>query len=145
MRFTDSQGDIDLGLYNSVGTLLDSSAGTADNEYIDYTVSNAGNTYDLWWDDIALPVPPSAPALISPASGTSFTSTQQITLQWSATGNDYYGEILGGPNGTIYFDWQTGTSKNIGTQWPGTYQWHVKARNSGGTSGWSGTWTFTVQ
>jgi hypothetical protein len=26
-----------------------------------------------------------------------------------------------------------------------TYSWHVKARNSAGESGWSSTWTFTIQ
>ncbi|MBN1991591.1 MAG: pre-peptidase C-terminal domain-containing protein [Anaerolineae bacterium] len=90
--------------------------------------------------------PPSAPALQSPANGASFNEGESITLAWSATGNEYYGEIWGGPGGTLTFGWQSGTSKNIGSQWPGyTYSWRVKARNSAGESGWSSTWTFTVK
>lgn len=91
------------------------------------------------------PVPPAAPALTAPANGASFTDAQQINLQWSATGSEYYGEVWGGPGGTLTFGWQSGTSKNIGTQWPGhTYSWRVKAKNADGESGWSETRTFTV-
>jgi len=50
------------------------------------------------------------------------------------------------PGGTLTFDWQGPTSKNIGAQWAGyTYSWHVEARNSAGESGWSSTRTFTVR
>ena len=70
LRFTHGEGDIDLGLYNSSGTLLTTSNGTSDNEYIDYIVTSggvyylkvyygdAGNQYDLWWDDVIPPPPP---------------------------------------------------------------------------------------
>lgn len=63
-RFTDSQGDIDIALYDSSGDELDDSESSTDNEYIDYTVpesgyyyikvyyGDAGNTYNLWWDEI---------------------------------------------------------------------------------------------
>lgn len=89
---------------------------------------------------------PSPPQLLSPANGSTFNEGDSITLSWSATGNEYYGEISGGPGGTLTFGWQSGTSKTIGSQWAGyTYSWHVKARNSAGTSGWSDTWTFTVR
>ena len=90
--------------------------------------------------------PPAAPTLQSPANGSTFNEGQGINLSWSATGNEYYGEIWGGPGGTLTFGWQSGTSKNIGSQWAGyTYSWHVKARNGAGQSGWSSTWTFTVR
>jgi hypothetical protein len=64
LRFVDSHGDIDLRLYNAAGGLLASSTSVSDNEYIDYVVpsggyyyikvyyDNAGNYYDLWWDDL---------------------------------------------------------------------------------------------
>ncbi len=63
--FSDAAGNIDIELYNSVGTLLQYSWSTTDNEYLDYIVSgegtyyilvywgNGGNTYDLWWDDVS--------------------------------------------------------------------------------------------
>jgi hypothetical protein len=90
--------------------------------------------------------PPAPPSLQSPGNGSTFNEGESITLSWSATGDEYYGEVWGGPAGTTYFGWQSGTSKNIGSQWAGyTYSWHVKARNSGGESGWSDTWTFTVK
>ncbi|MEJ5312349.1 MAG: Ig-like domain-containing protein [Anaerolineae bacterium] len=90
--------------------------------------------------------PPSAPTLQSPSNGSTFDENQSLTLCWSATGNEYYGEIWGGPAGTLTFGWQGQTCQTIGTQWAGyTYSWHVKARNSAGESGWSNTWTFTVR
>jgi len=43
-RFTDSEGDIDIRLYNSSGTYLAGSTSITNNEYIDYIVP-AGGTY----------------------------------------------------------------------------------------------------
>jgi hypothetical protein len=63
-RFTHADGDIDMALYDSTGTFLAESASVTDDEFIDYAVSsggtyyvqvhygNAGNTYDLRWDDL---------------------------------------------------------------------------------------------
>lgn len=88
---------------------------------------------------------PSAPTLLSPANGEAFVEGQSISLSWSATGNQYSGQIWGGPGGTLSFGPQSGTSRDIGSQWAGyTYSWHVNAQNSAGTSGWSSTRTFTV-
>lgn len=90
--------------------------------------------------------PPSAPTLQSPSDGSTFDENQSLTLCWSATGNEYDGEIWGGPAGTLPFGPQGETCTTIGTQWAGyTYSWHVKAYNSAGESGWSSTWTFTVR
>jgi hypothetical protein len=64
-QFTHAEGDIDIGLYDSTGTLLASSERSTDNEFIDHAISgggthyikvykgNAGNTYDLSWDDLS--------------------------------------------------------------------------------------------
>ena len=64
LQFTHADGDIDLALVNASGITLENSFSITDDEYINYTVSasgtyyisvyfaNAGNTYDLWWDDI---------------------------------------------------------------------------------------------
>ncbi|MEM9216665.1 MAG: leishmanolysin-related zinc metalloendopeptidase [Cyanobacteria bacterium P01_F01_bin.150] len=64
IEFTHAEGDIDLALYDANGTFITSSISTTDNESIDTIVPNpgtyylrvyyddAGNTYDLWWDDL---------------------------------------------------------------------------------------------
>jgi hypothetical protein len=93
------------------------------------------------------PTAPNPPSLNSPGDGSYFDDETAINLSWTATGDEYYGEIWGGPGGTLAFGWQSGTSKNIGTQWPGyTYYWHIKAKNSSGLeSDWSNTRSFTVE
>ncbi|MBI9018874.1 MAG: S8 family serine peptidase [Phycisphaerae bacterium] len=68
-QFTHVDGDIDIELLDSSGNTLDYSQSSNDDEYIDYVVpssgtyyirvylDNAGNTYNLWWDDIEPPKP----------------------------------------------------------------------------------------
>lgn len=63
--FTHSDGDIDLRLYDSAGTLIGGSTSTSDDELINLGVTanndyylrvyydNASNSYDLWWDDVS--------------------------------------------------------------------------------------------
>jgi hypothetical protein len=63
--FTHSLGDIDIGVYDASLTLITYSVSTTDNEYIDYLLpsdgtyyllilgEDAGNEYDLWWDDLS--------------------------------------------------------------------------------------------
>lgn len=65
LQFTHADGDIDLALFDAGGAWMAGSASTDDNEHIDTTVpaggiyyikvyyADAGNTYDLWWDDLA--------------------------------------------------------------------------------------------
>ncbi|WP_347244391.1 pre-peptidase C-terminal domain-containing protein [Thermogutta sp.] len=90
--------------------------------------------------------PPAPPQPQAPANGSSFIEGTPINLAWSSTGNEYYGEVWGGPGGTLTFGWQSEPYKSLGPQWAGyTYSWHVKARNGAGESGWSSTWTFTVK
>jgi PKD repeat protein/murein DD-endopeptidase MepM/ murein hydrolase activator NlpD len=124
--------------------------GLAGNTNYSYTVkayrgsieSNSSNTVSATTSTC----PTGVPSLISPANGQFFNEGEAITLSWSPTGSEYYGEIWGGPGGTLTFGWQTGTSRNIGSQWAGyTYSWHVKARNGASESGWSNTWSFTVR
>jgi hypothetical protein len=63
-QFSVADGDIDIALYDSDGTELTYSESITDNEKINYIVpsggasyyilvyfEDAGNTYDLWWDD----------------------------------------------------------------------------------------------
>jgi hypothetical protein len=63
-RFSHADGDIDIELYDFSGILLGASYSADDNEFIDHMISsggtyyiriyygNAGNTYDLRWDDL---------------------------------------------------------------------------------------------
>lgn len=86
------------------------------------------------------------PVLVDPAAGTAFNEGQSITLSWTDTGDQFYGEITGGPAGTSTFGWQAETTKTIGSQWAGYYYvWKVKAKNSGGESGFSNTRDFIVR
>ena len=76
-RFTDADGDIDVQLVDWSGTVLASSVSTSDNEFIEHVVpsagtyyirvyyDDAGNTYDLWWDDLPANHAPSDMALSS--------------------------------------------------------------------------------
>jgi len=93
--------------------------------------------------------PPSAPSLSSPGNGSSNPYNYDLTFQWnSASGaTGYLVEWWGGTYSTMQpCVWISSTSCHIGTVIPGyTYSWHVKARNSYGESGWSPTWTFTIQ
>lgn len=64
LQFTDADGDIDLTVYNSVGTYVTASTSATDDEYIDYVLpssgtyylkihhGDAGNAYNLWWDTL---------------------------------------------------------------------------------------------
>lgn len=64
LLFTHADGDIDLALVDASNKTLAVSTSSTDDEHIDYVVSasgtyyirvyfaNAGNTYDMWWDDL---------------------------------------------------------------------------------------------
>ncbi|MFX1503727.1 MAG: clostripain-related cysteine peptidase, partial [Promethearchaeota archaeon] len=68
LLFTHSEGDIDIDVYDSSLTWIAGSYSVTDNEYINVLVpsagtyylciylEDAGNEYDLWWDDT---IPPS--------------------------------------------------------------------------------------
>ncbi|KKL66936.1 hypothetical protein LCGC14_2140020, partial [marine sediment metagenome] len=65
LSFFHGDGDIDIDVYDSNGFFVASSTSITDNEYIDIVVSlagiyslrvyfgNAGNEYDLMWDDMS--------------------------------------------------------------------------------------------
>jgi|GEM_PF-3470930 hypothetical protein len=97
------------------------------------------------------PIPASAnrPTLSSPNNGASLAQNTEVTLIWNTATNatQYKVELWGGAYSTMTpCNWQSGTTCRIGTMWPGTMQWHVKARNASGIeSDWSDTWSFTIQ
>lgn len=92
---------------------------------------------------------PAKPSLSSPGNGSSWAQSTVIELKWNATSGatQYKVELWGGPYTTMVpCNWVSGTSCWIGTMWPGTMYWHVKARNaSGEESAWSDTWSFVIQ
>lgn len=89
------------------------------------------------------------PTLREPANNVVYLPAQDVWFSWNRVdgADQYYLEYWGGPYGTLNSGWIFDTAYHIGTMWPGTYEWHVKARNSAGgkESGWSQTWTFTIQ
>ncbi|MFX1479011.1 MAG: pre-peptidase C-terminal domain-containing protein [Promethearchaeota archaeon] len=64
LTFTHAEGDIDIDVYSSTLSYIAGNSSITDNEYINVLVpssgtyylyiyfANAGNTYDLWWDDL---------------------------------------------------------------------------------------------
>lgn len=89
--------------------------------------------------------PPSAPTLISPSNGSSFSDQTSISLVWSpSNGASEYNAHLWGPGVDIYSGWVGSTDYTVGTLGIGTYSWQAKARNQFGESGWSSTWSFTI-
>lgn len=94
-----------------------------------------------------LPQAPGSPGLRDPVNGWGYSPSTDIQFSWNnvANASQYYLEYWGGPYGTLNSGWINDTSYRIGTMWPGTYNWHVKARGQNGVeSNWSDTWTFVI-
>lgn len=126
--------------------------GPASGTWLVYVVGTSvipgDQNYTILGSSPILVSPPQSPSPQSPTNGSSHNEGTSFTLVWNSSpgANEYYAEYWGGPAGTISSGWQAGTSWFIGSQWAGyTYSWHVKARNAGGESSWSDTWTFTVR
>jgi len=93
LTFTDADGDINLQVVDTSGTVRFSSTSTSDDEYIDEMLpwsgtwylrvyhGDQGNTYDLRWDSI-LPGPP---------PGDGVTNHKAILIDGYGTNEDIYG------------------------------------------------------
>lgn len=94
LRFTHAQGNIDLALFNSSGGLVATVFSLTDNEYLDYIApstggtyyilvsgSDAGNSYNLWWDDVR--PPPDLIATNPLISDNTLTRNQSFTINVS--------------------------------------------------------------
>ncbi len=92
---------------------------------------------------------PCDPSPLSPADGSVHVWNYDLTFQSNpATGAaSYLMEYWGGPYSTPQTcGWSSTASCHVGPLPDGkTYSWHVKARNIGGETGWSATWSFTTQ
>ncbi|MBM4382229.1 MAG: matrixin family metalloprotease [Deltaproteobacteria bacterium] len=123
LQLRNSEGNIDLFLENAAGQILASSASTADREEIDmvvpagggtyflvvvaypYVGGGAGNSYDLWWDDL---VPPLAPSNDAFASRITLTGQNTSTSANNASATKESGEPLhaGQPGGvSLWWSW----------------------------------------
>jgi hypothetical protein len=93
-------------------------------------------------------IAPNIPSLVEPVHKISLAQNTDITFRWnqSSVASQYYLEYEGGSYGQLNSGWINETAYHIGTMWPGTYRWHVKARNASGMeSDWSDIWKFTIQ
>ena len=94
--------------------------------------------------------PPQAPELSSPADG-ALDQTLSPMLQWNASEGAASYSLQVSTNNTftipLYDNTElTATSEQIsGLTTLTTHYWRVRAKNSYGTSNWSGTWSFTTQ
>ena len=88
--------------------------------------------------------PPPTPTLASPATGTTYTSSNVTpTLSWNAsTGATQYQVVIN--DGDITSPWQSATSWKTSALSNGQYSWQVRAKNSAGTSNLSAKWVFWV-
>ncbi len=96
---------------------------------------------------VASPEALQKPQLSSPAPYQTFSQQTPIILQWQAVPNatEYKVELWGPPYDLMTpCNWQTQTSCFIGQMAPGTFSWHVRARNSNAQSEWSETLQFSI-
>jgi hypothetical protein len=112
--------------------------------------SNAGgtSTYSLVFSFTTVPVAPGAPTLTSPATGATIHSSSD-TLKWgTVTGAATYRVQVS--TGTAFTTTLADDSTlTVGTKIVtgvanGTYYWRVNAKNAGGTSAYSTTFSFIV-
>ncbi len=93
---------------------------------------------------------PAAPNLSTPTNSTMDIGLS-LTLTWSAStmATSYMLQVSADSSfaSFIYSEGQiTGTSRQVtGLGYSSTYYWRVNATNTYGTSGWSGTWSFSTQ
>jgi hypothetical protein len=137
-------GTVGAGLTSFSDTTFD--PGISYTYYVRSYATDDLESVDSNWVTIYLPDIPSAPTLTAPANGATFEEGQAISLQWTDAGDDFYGEVWGGPSGTVPFGWQASTAYNLNSQPAGyIYSWHVRARNAAGTGDWSATRAFTIR
>ena len=101
------------------------------------------------WNFATVPLPPGAPSLTSPANGAT-NQPLSLNLSWGAVSGagTYRVEVSTASdfNSTVVDDSTlTATTRSVsGLTNSVTYYWRVNAKNAGGTSGWSSTWSYTT-
>ncbi|TLY32678.1 MAG: hypothetical protein E6K56_02590, partial [Ignavibacteria bacterium] len=115
------------------------------------SAKNSGGTsaYSGVWNFTTGIAPPTAPALVSPVSGSTNQPTT-LTLSWnsSPTAASYRVQVATDSLFTaLVLDDSTvaTTSRQVSSLSNSTlYYWHVSAKNTGGSSGFSSAWNFTT-
>ncbi|MGH2568987.1 MAG: fibronectin type III domain-containing protein, partial [Bacteroidota bacterium] len=101
------------------------------------------------WSFTTAPVPPPAPQLAEPADGATGQPTT-LTVSWnpSSGATSYHLQLSASSTfSTTVVDDSTVTTTTLSLsslQNETTYYWRVSAKNAGGTSGYSDTWSFTT-
>ena len=134
------------------GTSLEIGPLTSSTQYYwRVRAGNSGGTSE--WSEIwyfrTVPQPPATPTLASPDNNASDQPTTLI-LSWdpAARSESYHLQVSSdGAFSALHTNDSTltGTSKQVGSlQTSTTYSWRVRAKNAGGTSGWSSVRIFTT-
>ena len=140
-----------LGMYNyqwhvKVRDQKESESDWSDTRH--FTIESSASATQAATSTVAATIVPgpNVPILREPASGGVLNTSDVIWFSWytSDGATEYYLEYWGGPLSTLNSGWIKDSAYYIGTMWPGTYSWHVRARNSSGESAWSPTWNFTI-
>ncbi len=111
------------------------------------TNSYGSSTYSGSWS-VSLGSPPSAPALVSPANGSTVTDFTPA-FDWNdVSGAESYTILV--DNNSDFSSPEINQSPTVSTYTPsddlgyGTYYWKVSAENSYGTGSYSSTWSLTI-
>jgi hypothetical protein len=170
-RFINSQGDIDIELYDSGGSKIPSNGSTdRDVERICMTTPNSdiyyvkvcqipynGNSYDLWWGSNCT----EKIVLSSPPNGYVFQSCNpKIVLYWNLANpidkvRRYEVQVDDNPNFDSYCSGENTDSlwnyfepcDECGGLVEGTYYWRVRAQTNSPCNlfgDWSDTWSFRI-
>ncbi len=139
---------------SGIANALHSVSGLANNTkyYWRVAATNAGGDTGFWssvWNFTTSIAPPSVPMLATPSNG-AVDQPINLTLSWNPLAGAATYRLQVSTNSvfttTIADDSSiTSSSRQIDSLANNTtYYWHVKAKNAGGTSPWSETWSFTT-
>jgi len=149
----DSGGETVVDTGNGTTQRIETIATNWHNRDLYWSVKAANASSAAWATArrfrVSPPVILTRPTLSSPSNGASLPQSTDVTLTWNASSGatQYKVELWGGAYAQMTVcDWQSATSCRIGTMWPSTMSWRVRARNaSGQESDWSDTWSFIIQ
>jgi hypothetical protein len=151
---TDSTFSTAVVTYSDIMTTLFAVSGPSGNTtyYWHVRASNAGGTspFSSTWHFTTMPLPPLAPALVSPQDGATDIPINPLTFTWNASAGAAFYQLHVSTDSifsTTVLN-QSGIATTSfavsGLSNNATYFWHVKAWNAGGSSPFSSAWRFTT-